>query len=280
MTDPAGQSFAQQLTLTVTNVNEGPAVAIAPLGAAAPGRLLPLAGISVSDPDAGDAEVRVEFSVLHGTLTCDTAGELAGRVTGAQSPTLVLTAPLAVINAALAAGALGYTPAAGFTGEDILQVVCSDLGHSGAGSALTDTRLAAIAVAVDSFASWQAANFTPEELADPALSDAQANPAGDGFTNLLKYALGLDPHTAIAAGPELTQTAGDWVFTYVRPASRPDLTYAVESSTNLTAWNQTANPAVLISTDESSGLQVWRATIPKSAGATLFVRLRVTLTRL
>lgn len=277
VTDPDNNTFSKELTITATNINEAPAVAIAPLRAAAPGRTLPLTGISITDPDAGAADVRVEFSVLHGTFTCDTTGGLAGRVTGTQSPTLILTAPLDVINAALAVGALGYTPAPGFTGDDILQVVCSDLGQSGAGSALTDTRLAAIPVAVDSFASWQAANFTPEELANPAISDAQANPAGDGLTNLLKYALGLDPHTAVAAGPELTQTASDWMFTYVRPASRPDLTYAVDLSTNLAAWSQTANPAVLISTDTSSGLQIWRATIPKSAGANLFVRLRVTL---
>lgn len=277
VTDPDNNAFSKQLTLTVTNVNEAPTVSITPLGAAAPGRALTLSGIALSDPDAGSDDIRVEFSVLHGTLTCDTSGALAGKVTGQLSATLVVTAPLADLNAALAAGALAYTPAAGFTGEDILQVVCSDLGHSGSGSALTDTRLAAIAVAVNSFASWQAANFSGAELDDPAISGAQANPAGDGLTNLLKYALGLDPHVATTAAPEFSLSGDNWVFTYTRPASRPDLTYAVEVSSNLSNWVTTGVTLTHVLPDPESGPQTWRATYPRTSSAPVFVRLRVTL---
>lgn len=278
VTDPDGHTFSQQLAVTLTNVNEPPAVALGALGAAAPGRALALTAIAFADPDAGSADVRAEFSVLHGTLACDTSGALAGQITGHSSATLTITAPLAALNAALAAGALAYTPAAGFTGDDILQVTCSDLGHTGSGSALADTRLAALAVAVDSFAAWQALHFNADELADPAVSGALATPRDDGLTNLLKYALGLDPHVRATTGPQFSQTSTEWVFTYTRPAGRPDLTYAVEVSRNLTAWSTTGVTHSRLAADETTGTETWRATCPKASGPAAFIRLRVELT--
>jgi type VI protein secretion system component Hcp len=277
VTDADQQTFAQQLTITVTNVNEAPSVAIGSLGTAAPGRALALTSITLADPDAGADDIRAEFSVLHGALTCDTAGALAGRVSGNQSATLSITAPLATLNAALASGALSYAPAAGFTGEDILQVVVSDLGRNGTGGALSDTRLAALTVAVDSFASWQAANFSADELADPAISGPQAALLGDGYTNLLKYALGVAPRQTVASAPQIAQTATDWTFTFTRPVSRPDLTYAVEVSNNLTTWSTTGVTLTLASTDTTAGTQTWRASYPKGASPTQFMRLSVTL---
>jgi len=278
VTDPDNHTFSKQLTITVTNVNEPPVVAIGPLGAAAPGRSLALTSITLADPDAGSADVRAGFSVLHGTFTCDTSSALAGKVTGAQTGDVVIIAPLAELNAALAAGALRYTPATGFSGEDILEVVCSDLGHTGSGGALSDTRLAAITVAVDSFAAWQALHFSADELADAAVSGAQATPLGDGYSNLLKYGLGLDPHVRATIGPQFSQTSTDWVFTYTRPATRPDLAYAVEVSRDLTAWGTTGVTHSLLSADPAAGTQTWRATYPKSSGPAAFVRLRVELT--
>jgi type VI protein secretion system component Hcp len=279
VTDPDNNTFSKQLTVTVTNVNEAPTVALGSLGAAAPGRALALTQVAFSDPDAGGADVRAEFSVLHGTLTCDTAGALSGKVTGNQTATLVITAPLADINAALAAGALTYVSAQGFIGEDIIQVVCSDLGHSGSGGALSDTRLAAIGVAVDSFAAWQALNFSADELADPSVSGPLAVLQPDGLTNLIKYALGLDPHAVAISGlPEMSQTATDWVFTYTRPASRPDLTYAVQFSADLSAWDLAGGTHELVSTDSVNHTETWRGTLPKASAPNLFVRLSVTRT--
>jgi type VI protein secretion system component Hcp len=279
VTDPDNNTFSKQFTVTVTNVNEAPTVAIGTLGAAAPGRALALTQVSFADPDAGAADVRAEFSVLHGTLTCDTTGALGGKVTGNQTATLVITAPLADINTALAAGALTYVSAQGFIGEDIIQVVCSDLGHTGSGGALSDTRLAAISVAVDSFAAWQALNFSADELADPAVSGPLAVIQPDGLTNLVKYALGLDPHAVAISGlPEMSQTATDWVFTYTRPASRPDLTYAVQFSADLSAWDLAGGTHELVSTDSVNHTETWRGTLPKASAPNLFVRLSVTRT--
>lgn len=48
--------------------------------------------------------------------------------------------------------------------------------------------------ATASFDQWRQRQFTPAELADPAVSGPEASPAGDGLTNFQKYALALDPH--------------------------------------------------------------------------------------
>ena len=53
------------------------------------------------------------------------------------------------------------------------------------------------------FSSWQSANFTSQQLADPNISGPDATPAGDGIANLVKYALGLPPLTP-ATNSQLT----------------------------------------------------------------------------
>ena len=44
-----------------------------------------------------------------------------------------------------------------------------------------------------SFNDWQQQFFTPEDLANPAVSGDTADPLGDGTCNLLKYAFGFSP---------------------------------------------------------------------------------------
>jgi len=94
------------------------------------------------------------------------------------------------------------------------------------------------------------------------------------FNVLLKYALGLDPRAASAAGiPEMSATETEWVFTYTRPAARGDVTYAVEFSTNLTSWTSEGVTHELVST--ADGFETWRGRVPVSAGTAVFLRLRV-----
>lgn len=124
------------------------------------------------------------------------------------------------------------------------------------------------------FESWRRANFNSGELADSNISGPNAIVSGDGLTNLLKYALGLDPHVAVSSGlPEGSSTATDWVFTYTRPTSTTDLTYEVESTSDFATWS-TVVP-LLASTD--GGTSTWRATVTKASAPTkLFFRLKVT----
>ncbi|MBX3738732.1 MAG: hypothetical protein KF715_18715 [Candidatus Didemnitutus sp.] len=125
------------------------------------------------------------------------------------------------------------------------------------------------------FASWLVDNFTPTEIADPTQTGPNADYDHDGLSNLVEYALGLNPKAASPAGaPALTLENGQWTLTYTRPANRTDVTYAVQFSTNLTSWSATGVTHTLVST--VGGVATWRATYPATAAPHCFLRLMVT----
>jgi glucuronoarabinoxylan endo-1,4-beta-xylanase len=126
-----------------------------------------------------------------------------------------------------------------------------------------------------SFAGWRADNFTIGELADPEISGPDAIPAGDGISNLLKYALGLPPKTPATTGITLTKPAAAWLFTFQRPSNRPDIVYSVEACTDLAtgSWSTSGVTLQRIATGEP---ETWQASFPSGASA-LFLRLRVTM---
>ncbi len=91
---------------------------------------------SVSDPDAGDQDVKVDLTASHGALTPSTTTGLTSH-TGAGTGALSLTGSVSEVNAALTN--LAYAPAANYNGADTVAVAVSDLGHNGAGGAKTDS---------------------------------------------------------------------------------------------------------------------------------------------
>lgn len=144
-------------TVGITPVNDPPANTV-PAGPLATAEDVGLAitGISVADPDAGPNVIRVTLSVTAGSLTVSTGimnGVTAAQVLGNGTNTVVLTAPIAAVNATLAAtvgggaGANGlvYVPTADVSGSDMLTVTTTDLGSTG-GSPTTDTDTVALTV--------------------------------------------------------------------------------------------------------------------------------------
>lgn len=91
------------------------------------------------------------------------------------------------------------------------------------------------------FTDWQAANFTTAELANPAISGPDADPAHDGIRNFLKYAEGLPPKVSSTINQSITQS---WeslnyqALSFKQNYAATDLTYVVEVSTDLKTWER------------------------------------------
>ncbi|MBI4664675.1 MAG: DUF1501 domain-containing protein [Verrucomicrobia bacterium] len=103
--------------------------------------------------------------------------------------------------------------------------------------------------------------------------------SGDGMTNFVKYALGLDPRvparlftTGFTPGrPRTEVNQNSFSLVYVRPQDRPDVRYEVRFSADLKTW--TAVPDV--SEGASDGMERRRASVPKAGLAKQFLQLTI-----
>ena len=134
---------------------------------------------------------------------------------------------------------------------------------------------------VGTYADYAALNFTPAQLADPAVSGALACPAGDGVTNLMKYSQGLAPLTNASAGgvPTVQRTNGYLTLTYVRLKNTTDLIYTPQVCTDLNTWQSGAAYTTQVSaTDLDATRQqvVVRSNAPVAGSRAGFMRLSVT----
>jgi len=164
-----------------------------------------------------------------------------------------------------------------FTYSGMLSGTASVTPPSGFAAALDTTTPGVVKVTLiaNLYATWSRDHFTPAELANPAISGPDASPANDGLTNLLKYALGLPPKTPSAAGLSLAKPSTAWLFTYTRPANRPDITYIVEISPDLTngTWTTSGVSHSRIATGDP---ETWQAGhTPGAAESRIFFRLNV-----
>src|SRR5262249_14678698 len=91
----------------------------------------------------------------------------AAQVSNNGSSNVVITAPLAAINATLAdASGLQFDPATGFTGDVTLTMATDDQGNTGSGGNLTDTDTRTITVRAPNQAA-QATNKPVSTAEDP-----------------------------------------------------------------------------------------------------------------
>ena len=135
------------------------------------------------------------------------------------------------------------------------------------------------------YGTWQTAHFSAAELANPAVGGDGADPDGDGITNLLEYALNLDPRTAGTQGlPTVGGTAvggGQYLtLTYRQVIGAADISYVPQVSGDLVNWNAgTGYLAPVSTTPNTDGLTqtvVVRDLTPINGANRRFARLLVT----
>ena len=125
------------------------------------------------------------------------------------------------------------------------------------------------------FQAWKVAMFGVN-AANPLIAGSAVSPAGDGMSNLLKYALGLDPHVAAAgSAPVMGLSGGSLTLTYTKVLAATDITYTVEWSSDLTNWSPVGVTELPLGGNTVT--QQIRATAPLAPAEVKFLRLHVTL---
>jgi hypothetical protein len=124
-----GSSTSEQSqTITIIALNDAPVIGIA--GGTTRTMLedgtLTISDISVSDVDAGNADIRLTLSVGHGILLV-TPGP--GVTSSGDGSTVILTGSQTALTSTLASG-VTYQPVANFNGTDTIQLLADDLGNS------------------------------------------------------------------------------------------------------------------------------------------------------
>jgi hypothetical protein len=141
-------------------------------------------------------------------------------------------------------------------------------------------------IGIASYNAWKNQVFTPIELSNPAISGDAATPAGDGISNLMKYALHLNPKTNGVSGLPVMGIATDafgvtrLTLAYTRVISATDITYAVEVSGDLNTWRSGPAYTITVSvTNNPDGVTqtvVEKDLTPVTAATHRFIRLKVT----
>jgi Subtilase family len=122
---------------------------------------------------------------------------------------------------------------------------------------------------------WKNIYFLPEQLADVKITGQNADPDGDGVTNLMEFALGGNPLVAEPGlKPTFTFIGNNLVIDYRTDTAIEGHFIRAEVSSMLSpesSW--TAAPSVVTSTVGT--VQIRKATIPIVPGTRLFARIRV-----
>ena len=135
------------------------------------------------------------------------------------------------------------------------------------------TSLPATLTIQTSYAAWQTAHFTAQEIAAGLAADGR-DFNGDGVPNLIEYALGRDPRTGlggtlpVAAHPAAT---GALSLTFRRDASEADLDYAVEGSSDLSTWTTLASSTAGASTVGLAGTSTQESAVAGTSDYTVVV---------
>ena len=132
---------------------------------------------------------------------------------------------------------------------------------------------------------WRNRHFTDTEQLDESISGHKACPAGDGISNLMKYALNLDPwvngqNSLPVAAPMAIASDKFLTLQYTRPISATDIDYSVEVSGDMQTWRAGGGITSIVSiTNNPDGITqtiVVQDITSMNAAPKRFIRLKVT----
>lgn len=132
------------------------------------------------------------------------------------------------------------------------------------------------------YEAWQNTHFTAGQLSDPMISDASADPDGDGLSNALEYAMGSNPLVADSEGLVTGGVSAGYLtltFRMDKIALAAGTGYTVEGTTNLieNIWSS-ENISETHRDDSNLWWQVfYQHDAPVSTVPQRFMRLRITL---
>ncbi|MDD5260331.1 MAG: S8 family serine peptidase [Methylacidiphilales bacterium] len=143
---------------------------------------------------------------------------------------------------------------------------------------------ASVTIANLSFNNWAAATLANYSTGQQA---ATVSPAGDGISNLMKYALGLNPLLYYSPGsPAMPATqlqsfssANYLTLSYTQLQNASDIHYIVQVSSDLVNWHSGPTYTTQVSSTpngDSTATVVVRDLTPVSSAAARFIRLQVT----
>jgi hypothetical protein len=119
--------------------------------------------------------------------------------------------------------------------------------------------------------------FTKSELEDPFVSGPMADANGDGFSNLMHYALGIDPEILLSGSfANVVVKEGVISLQFDKLIKTPDLNLSVQVSTDLQDWSSLAT--LTDSEKHMNGRETvtYSSPISLSLGSQQFLRVRVT----
>jgi len=126
------------------------------------------------------------------------------------------------------------------------------------------------------YATWSRGHFSAAELADAAVSGPLADASGDGMSNLMKYALGIDPKAPGGYGDHRVEIDGETVsLRFSRLQKTPDITVTVEVSSDLVDWSTLATLASANSNGDGTEEVVFESPFGASVRDQQFLRIRV-----
>jgi VCBS repeat-containing protein len=170
-------------TINVTAVNDAPVNTLPAAQTTDEDVAKVIAGLAITDADAGNSSVTVTLAVGNGTISVLSGTGVTLSTNGTAS--VKLTGKVADINALLATtDSVTYTPTLNFNGSDTLTMTTNDGGNTGTGGTLITTSTVGITVT--------AVNDAPVGVTDTAIAKeaggidnttAGTDPTGNVLTN-------------------------------------------------------------------------------------------------